>query len=141
MRWWLTIVIIILVVIALVHFFPGSDSVARPSQPEQSDVVRVERPRADELVKSPFLVKGQARGYWFFEASFLIELVDETGLVLGQGLAVADGDWQTTNFVPFTATINFDSLTTNRGVLVLHKDNPSGLAEYNDEVDWPVRFR
>jgi len=46
----------------------------------------------------------------------------------------------TTEFVPFTAIMDFAEPSTKTGTLILQKDNPSGLAEYDDELRIPVIF-
>jgi len=106
-----------------------------------SDLIRVTSPTRNQTISSsPLVVNGQARGSWYFEASFPIELLDANGSVLGSGPAEAQGDWMTNNFVPFTATVNFTTPTTNTGTLVLEKANPSGLPENAQELRIPVRF-
>ncbi|QQR83477.1 hypothetical protein IPJ72_06860 [Candidatus Peregrinibacteria bacterium] len=104
------------------------------------DKVRVSNLEADQTVSSPLVVEGEARGYWFFEADFPVEIVDTLGNRLGSGIASAQGDWMTEDFVPFTVTINFDAANATEGELVLKRDNPSGLPENDDEVRIPVRF-
>ncbi len=44
---------------------------------EKSDLIRLSSPRPGEVVTSPLTIRGEARGYWFFEASFPVEFVDE----------------------------------------------------------------
>jgi hypothetical protein len=53
---------------------------------------------------SPITISGTARGNWFFEGSFPISIVNWDGLIIGEGIAQAQGEWMTENFVPFTAT-------------------------------------
>ena len=107
---------------------------------EKRDLIMVDSPRPGETVKSPLTITGQARGTWFFEASFPVRLLDEKGQVLGQGIAQAQSDWMTEEFVPFMAVLEFSTPTTMRGNLILKKDNPSGLPEHDDELRIPVRF-
>lgn len=107
---------------------------------EKRDLIIVDYPRPGETVKSPLVITGQARGPWFFEASFPIQLLDKNGQVLGQGIAQAQSDWMTEKFVPFSATLEFSAPTTNKGDLILKKDNPSGLPEHDDELRIPVKF-
>lgn len=71
-------------------------------------------------------VEGEARGPWYFEASFPIEVLDVNSMVIGTGFATADGDWMTTDFVPFTADITLSAPYTGAAVMILKKDNPSG---------------
>jgi len=107
---------------------------------EKQNLIRVSKPRPNEIIKSPLEIRGEARGYWFFEASFPVKLRDENGRELGIGIAQTLSDWMTEDFVPFEATLEFQSPTTSRGVLILEKDNPSGLPEYADELRIPVKF-
>lgn len=90
-------------------------------------------------ISSPLNMTGQAR-LWYFEASFPIQVLDANGIVLGSGIAQAQGDWMTENFVPFKATIIFATSTTETGTLVLKKDNPSGLEKYNAHISIPIKF-
>jgi len=107
---------------------------------EKSNLIRVFQPRPNTAVASPLVVKGESRGNWFFEASFLIELVDENGTVIANAIAEAKSDWMTVDFVPFEATLIFSKPETVKGEIVLIKDNPSGLPEHDDELRIPVAF-
>ena len=104
------------------------------------DMIRVSEPLPNVLVQSPLTIKGSARGSWFFEASFPIKIFDSKGKQLGFAVAQAQGDWMTTDFVPFTATLTFDTPTTEKGVVVFQKDNPSGLPENNRTFSVPIYF-
>ena len=106
----------------------------------KDDLIQVENLKANEIISSPIIVKGTARGYWFFEASFPIKLFDENGELLAIAVAQAQGDWMTEDFVPFSAELKFESPKTEKGTLVLEKDNPSGLPENADELRIPVMF-
>lgn len=108
---------------------------------DEDTKVIMEEPDPDEVVSSPLTVRGQVRGSWYFEASFPLEIVDDTGKVLAVTPAQAQGDWMQEGFVPFEATLTFNPGTATRGELVLRKDNPSGLPENDDEVRIPVRFK
>lgn len=93
-------------------------------------------------IKSPLELTGEARGTWFFEASFPVEIMDGDNNILAQGLAQAHGDWMTENLVPFTITdLKFEPPLTDKGTLVLKKDNPSGLPANDDHLTIPIRFR
>jgi hypothetical protein len=94
-----------------------------------------------QLVRSPLTVTGEAKGPWYFEASFPIEVRDANGTIIGQSHAEAQGDWMTTGFVPFTSTVTFTTPTTTVGFLVLKKDNPSGDPARDQAVIIPIRFR
>lgn len=113
----------------------------QPPQPQQDDLIRVSNPSVGQLVTSPLIVTGEARGNWYFEASFPLRLEDENGTVLATGYAQAQGEWMTTDFVPFSGTLSFSAPTSPTGVLILEKDNPSGLPEHADERRIPVQLQ
>lgn len=98
-------------------------------------------PRPNGKIISPLTITGQARGSWFFEASFPIILKDANGVVLAKTSAEAKDEWMTENFVPFSATITFPVPTTTTGTLILRKDNPSGLSKNDAELEIPVQFK
>ena len=110
----------------------------------KADLIRVVMLGPGEEIKSPFVVKGEARGYWFFEASFPVKLFDGNGREIAAGIAQAEppagGEWMTTEFVPFSAPLTFAKPSTKEGMLVFKKDNPSGLPEYADALRIPVLF-
>lgn len=105
-----------------------------------ADIIKVSLPIPGEVVTSPLVVTGEARGNWYFEASFPVRLYDANGVELAVIPAQAQGEWMTTEFVPFSATLNFGMPITPTGTLVLEKDNPSGMPELDDKISIPVRF-
>lgn len=105
-----------------------------------ANLIKVSTPATNALVASPLVVSGEARGNWYFEASFPIRLYDASGVELVAVPAQAQGEWMTTEFVPFSATLNFNKPATATGTLVFEKDNPSGLPENDDQISIPVRF-
>jgi hypothetical protein len=107
----------------------------------KENLIVVESPRAWAEIASPLFISGKARGYWFFEASFPIELVDENNNLIAQTIAQAKEEWMTEDFVPFEATLNFSNPKTDKGFLIFRKDNPSGLKEHDDELKVPVLFK
>lgn len=104
------------------------------------DLIRVTSPLTGELVGSPLVVSGIAKGSWYFEASFPVRLLDNTGAELAVVPAQAQGNWMTDNFVPFVAVLNFNPGAATSGKLVLHNDNPSGLSENDKSIIIPVTF-
>lgn len=106
----------------------------------KENLIQVESPRANDATASPLVIKGKARGFWFFEASFPIKLYNDNEELLATAIAQAHGDWMTEEFVPFTAELKFENSKTEKGTLVLEKDNPSGLLENADELRMPVLF-
>ena len=106
-----------------------------------ADLITVDTPLKSSTVSSPLTITGQARGNWYFEASFPIELKDANGATIAQHYAQAQGDWMTTNFVPFTSTLTFPAQPAgSTGTLILHKDNPSGEPQFDNSVSIPVTF-
>ena len=102
-----------------------------------ADMVRVELPFPGAVTGKEFKVIGQARGQWFFEASFPVEVLDLKGEQLATAVAQTKGDWMTTDFVPFEADITVPESYIGPAVLVLKKDNPSGLAEKEASISFP----
>jgi len=107
-----------------------------------ADKIVVNYPRPNDFISNPLLIKGQARGFWFFEASFPVVLVNWDGLIIGEGLATAESDWMTEDWVNFSAEIAFipDTMVSNRGALILQKDNPSGLPEFDEALEYTIFF-
>ncbi len=113
-----------------------------PCPPFVSDII-ISTPLPQSTITSPVTILGTARGNWFFEGSFPISIVNWDGLIIGKGIAQAQGDWMTEDFVPFTATISYTLATGtkyNTGAIILKKDNPSSLPENNDSKEIPVAF-
>ncbi len=108
---------------------------------EKDDLIRVSAPKTGDTVESPLAFSGEARGMWFFEASFPVSVTDKTGKELGVGIAQAESEWMTENFVPFSGKVDFNADDTTEGFVVFMKDNPSGLPEHDDSFRIPVSFR
>jgi hypothetical protein len=109
----------------------------------EDPMIVIEDPIPNSTITSPVTVVGRARGNWFFEASFPISIVNWDGLIVGEGVATAQGEWMTTDFVPFTGTISYslpEDTPYNRGALIFRKDNPSGLPENDDAREIPILF-
>jgi hypothetical protein len=113
----------------------------------KSDRITLTGPAPGAVVINPFTISGQARGPWYFEASFPIFLTDWDGKIISQTVATAQGDWMTEDFVPFAAQLDFvnpykegDPDSMKRGTLILKKENASGLPEHDDALEIPVRF-
>ncbi len=106
------------------------------------DLIRVDTPLPGSSVSSPLLITGEARGMWYFEASFPIVVVNWDGLIIGEGYATALDDWMTEEYVPFSATIVFDADTSvsDRGSIILQKSNASGLPEHDDAFEYVVKL-
>jgi hypothetical protein len=106
-------------------------------QPE----VIVDTPQPGDLVTSPLPVKGRATGFWYFEANLPVTLKDTDGNILAQKGFQAQGEWMTEEYVEFEDILTFTTPGTEYGVLVIEKDNPSGLSEFDASFAVPVRFK
>ena len=105
-----------------------------------SDQIIVSAPLPDQLITSPLIITGEARGTWFFEANFPVSLLDSNENILVLHYAATEEEWMTEDFISFTATIEFDDPETATGFLVLDKNNPSDIREYDAQLIIPVRF-
>ncbi len=108
-----------------------------------SDLIRVERPQPNMNIQSPLSIQGTARGYWYFEGNFPISLKDAAGKVIARGYATAQGEWMTEDFVPFEASLEYNTNKApddERGQLVFERANPSGLAKNDRSYAIPVLF-
>ena len=93
----------------------------------------------NQEVLNPLKIVGKAKGNWFFEATFPIDLVDTDGNILASTVATAEGDWMTADFVNFSATLDYSKATnTRRAIIVLNKDNPSGNPDLDQSIFIPV---
>lgn len=141
-------IIIVIVILALAIAVWQSKSARAPEETpylgnalEKSDLIILSTPRPNDVIKSPLIIKGQARGNWFFEASFPVTLLDSEGNVLVEYYATAQDEWMTPEFVPFETVLVFENPeSAQSGTLILKKDNASGLPEHDDSLIVPIRF-
>ena len=103
------------------------------------DTVSIVSPVAGAALPRDFIVTGSARG-WYFEASFPIRVIDQAGNQLGQGVAQAQGDWMTTNPVPFKASVSVGKYQ-GPAILMLMKDNPSGEVKNDASIQIPITIQ
>ncbi len=99
--------------------------------------VVVTSPKAGATVASTFTVSGKARGTWYFEASFPLEVLDANGKSLMQAPVQAKSDWMTTEFVLFSQEVTIAGYH-GKATLVLKNDNPSGDPEKDASVSVPI---
>lgn len=107
---------------------------------EKNNLIKINQPRPNEVIGSPLEITGEARGNWFFEASFPVKLYDSNDNLIVSGIATAEDDWMSEDFVSFRAELEFDGLAQGTGRLVLERDNPSGLPEHEDNLWLPIVF-
>lgn len=114
---------------------------------EYNDLIRVRHPLPEGTIASPFIIEGEARGSWFFEANFPVILTDWDGRIIASHYAEAIGEWMTEEYVPFKSELEFElDLPPDapdfmkRGSLILGKSNASGLPEHDDAFEYTVYF-
>lgn len=103
-----------------------------------ADMIRAASPYPGAVTGRTFTVTGQARGTWYSEAVFPVEVRDKDGKVLATATANAQGEWMTENFVPFIAHVSVPQSYSGPATLVLKKDNPSGLPSKDASMSFPI---
>lgn len=107
----------------------------------QNNPIRLFNIKANDEVGSPLEIEGEAKGTYYFEASFPVKIVDSQGNVLATSIAQAQEDWMTVNYVPFKLTLEFNKPSSTTGEIIFEKDNPSGLPENSESFRVPIRFK
>jgi hypothetical protein len=139
--------IVILVVAIGAFFYFDKKSLNAPENgtdqeelgdPVETENIKVSSPLPGQVISSPLTVSGEARGMWYFEATFPVSLVDEDGEVIFESFIEADGEWMTENFVPFEKEFTFSAPVGTKATLVLMRSNASGLPEHDASVSVPV---
>ena len=129
---------------AITTFFstdaPGATSVFRYINASQDDIFLIS-PQPGESVTTTIPLHGFARGPWYFEATFPVEVRDANGKVIGSSQAKAQSDWMTESFVPFTAELDLKVLYNGAATIVLKKDNPSGDPSKDATLSFPVMIQ
>lgn len=158
--WFLSLASILIIIAAIILFVlpgktvaPTTDSAtpipgpatttpaATLSHPEVAAMLVLKSPAPGASVASPLVVEGDARGGWYFEASFPVELRNAAGEKIAEAPAQAKGEWMTENFVPFSVTLTYPAQAAGTaGKLILRNDNPSGLPENDRSMEIPVVF-
>lgn len=110
-------------------------------QPSPSDQVTIMSPNLQLPVKSPLSIHGSVSGTFFSEGVFPVVLRDTTGHEIARALAHADGEWMTTDTVPFTVQLEYKAKPGTKAVLVFEKDNPSGLPENDHSQEFTVTLQ
>ncbi len=104
--------------------------------------IRTSSPAKNAVVTSPVRVVGEAQGNWYFEGVFHAVVTDANGVVIGQAVVPANGNWMTAKMVPFDFSVSFNQqVAGTRGHIILKKDNPSGLPQNNASLDIPIVFK
>ena len=146
--WTLLTVVSIIIVVSAVFLIvtpaptqaPTKEMLGTGKGPFVSENVKVSAPLPGAKVSRTFTISGEARGQWYFEASFPVQVRDSNNNLIAQSHAEAKSDWMTTDWVPFTSTIAVQNYS-GPATLVLLKDNPSGLPENEDAVEFSITIQ
>ena len=103
------------------------------------ELIKLEQPQEEMSISSPLKIRGEARGYWFFEASAPVRLINEKGNLIAEKYITATEDWMTEDWVPFEGELEFET-KEKRGYLVLNRANASGKPEHDRVLRLPVVF-
>ncbi len=157
-KWIIILIVIFLVLLALVIIRGDEDTWlcqngqwvkhGNPQAPKPKEIcgsiedkIKVSKPQEGDSINNPLEIQGETRGFWFFEASFPIEILDKNGNRIATGIGRAQSDWMTDKFVSFKASLDFITLPqTKEGEIIFRKDNPSGLPENDEEFRMPIKF-
>lgn len=132
------IVLILVACGAAVWMLSGLFQVQAPTDYEPI----IENPIAGSVVMSPLPVRGYAHANWFANGGFEVEVQNDNGDVIGRGIAVQKEKSESLrNFYAFEATLTFEALAGESGVVIL-KRTP---LEVNGEIftmrtEIPVTF-
>lgn len=141
MRYTKKIILILIILIILIFVFNFYQRYLTLKKiKDAKNLIIIESPKPYEKIESPLLIKGKARGQFFFEATFPIKIVDENGNVLQKDYIETIEEWMTENFVSFEKSIKLDFGNIKRGFIIFEKANPSDLKENQFEISIPVYF-
>ena len=98
-------------------------------------ILQEQQPFVDYIESRGGVIINQLKSYNMMTVKINMWVVEDliNNNEIASGIAQADGEWMTTEFVPFKSILNFDKSSTTAGRLIFKKDNPSGLSE-NDAV-------
>ncbi len=71
------------------------------------------------------IISGSVPGFWFFEGSFPVSLVDNNDNVFATVIATSTENWMTSDIIPFTITLPATFSYTGPGKIVFTRDDPS----------------
>ena len=109
------------------------------AEKHRHDSVRIATPASGASLRDSFLLKGAARGPWYFEGEVPFQIVTDTDAVLVDGYVSAKSEWMILGFVPFEKTIRLPTVSkATPANLVIRKNNPTGLSRHDDSVRIPI---
>lgn len=105
-----------------------------------NNLILIIDPIPEAKIQNPTTVTGIARSDWYSDESFSVVLFDGNGEEISAALAKIKAGSKSTDFLPFTATLNFIKPDTQTGVLIFKKINQSGMSVDSDSISVPVQF-
>ena len=125
----------------------------KPKVTDVERMINVSTPHADAIVAHTFSITGKARGGWYSEGVFPLEIQNDSGVTLETIPIHAEGDlpargaqaggqagWTTPDFVPFKAKIS-TPYYSGKAKLIFKKANPSGLSENDMSFTVPITIQ
>lgn len=97
--------------------------------------IKMIRPTANQMVKSPLSIDGQAVGTWFSEGVLSVRVEDKNGQVLGQTNIKVDNVAGNEFFTSFSGSLSFSSGSSEKGNLVVSKGSS------DTTLHFPVKFK
>lgn len=91
-----------------------------------------------KIPASALSFSGEIKGGWFFEGNILINILDADKNVIKSGNATATTDWQTSEPVSFSGTIDLAGLPAGPAFFQIHNDNASGEAQFDKFIQIPI---
>ena len=111
----------------------------RPSI-DATKMISVASPHVGAIVGHTFAVEGQARGAWYAEGIFPLEIQNESGVVMQSFSVHALGDSHQPDFIPFSIDIAMPYFS-GPAQIVLKKANLSGLPENDASITIPIKIQ
>ena len=144
-RFAIPLILLVILIIAISYYLinkPSPSIKLSINNDDKQNLIVVVSPIKNAEISSPLVISGRARGVWFFEGSFPVILLDSYRNTIAEGHVSAQGEWTTAEFVKFLGSLEFNNyIKGQKGYLVLKKDNPSGLPEFDDSLEIPVTFK
>ena len=124
--------------------FAGATTTANPTYQyvnTSKDDIFVTSPKPGDSVTTTVFIEGYARGPWYDEAVFPVEIRNGSGTVIGSTQGKAQAEWTTQNFVPFLAELDLKALYNGPATVILKKDNPPGDPSKDASLSFPVMIQ
>lgn len=131
--------IIFIVLLCIVILVPAKPIIN--SKLQGNEDIQITYPIANTAITSPIKITGMSKTGWGgFEGQVgTVDILDYKGNNLGAAVLKALTDW-TQPPVNFEADLSFTPNNSGPATLVFHKENPSGLPQYDKTFSLPVKI-